>query len=161
MEVSGLFAGAGLTLSANQMENGELRFRMIAPDGSGYIRTVAGQHGGWQNAHYHEGVMETYVVQSGWMGFVQVVSLDEVSMLAEILVLKVGQAITTKPQVAHNIYLPAGAVIHTVKYGTEVPNPLKGADGYPAHQSFHLWSKSLTEEYVLERPGVIVRNMFT
>jgi hypothetical protein len=33
------------------MPNGELRFRLIGPDGSSYIRTVASPMGAWQNSH--------------------------------------------------------------------------------------------------------------
>lgn len=125
------------------MPNGEYRFRMMANDGSGCIMTVAGEQSEWQNAHYHRGVMETYVVQSGWMGFAERDGYDfNVSMYHK------GQTITSNPLNEHNVYLPVGTVIYTVKHGIEIPNPEKGADWYPATEAFDTWSKGLSEDQI-------------
>jgi len=102
----------GITCRHELMENGELRFRLNSEDGSAYIRTVSGETGAWQNSHFHKSVRETYIVQNGWMAFASLVD----SRLS-LSVLRIGDVITTEPFIAHNVYLPSGAVIHTVKHG--------------------------------------------
>ncbi|MEW6586624.1 MAG: hypothetical protein AB1442_13585 [Nitrospirota bacterium] len=95
-----------------QMDNGELRFRLKSSDGNDYIRTVAGKSGAWQKAHKHMALCETYVVISGWIGFA-----ERKRGQMTISVLGEGDVVTTRPGVVHNVYLPAGAVIHTAKHG--------------------------------------------
>ncbi len=95
------------------MPNGEKRFRLNkSTEGSGYIRTESSAKGGWQNAHYHESVLETYVVQSGW-----IVACEERGGAHRYVRYEPGQVFTTQPDVVHNIYMSAGSVIHTVKHG--------------------------------------------
>ena len=96
---------------------GELRFRLSSADGTRYIRTVLpiGSEGEWQDAHYHRSVLETYIVQSGWIAFVEEVNGHPLARR-----LGPGDIVTTQPGVHHNIYMPAGAAIHTVKHGVAV-----------------------------------------
>lgn len=103
-----------ITAIHSLMPNKELRFRLSkSTEGSGYIRTEASTTGGWQKAHYHESVLETYVVQSGW-----IVACEERGNGAYRYVkYEAGQVFTTQPRVVHNIYMSAGSVIHTVKHG--------------------------------------------
>lgn len=105
----------GITTSHESMENREMRFRLMATDGSAYIRTVAGASGAWQNSHLHRNLRETYIVQSGWMVLVELRDGKEA-----FLRLLPGEVASTTPGVAHNVYLPGGAVIHTVKHGATV-----------------------------------------
>ncbi|MEX0664740.1 MAG: hypothetical protein WD598_08215 [Acidimicrobiia bacterium] len=107
----------GIQVSFSVMLNGELRFRLMHADGSGYIRTIASDDGAWQNAHYHDSVMETYIVQEGWMGFVEQIDGDMRPGRKHP-----GDIVTTRPGISHNVYLPAGAVIHTVKHGPGEPD---------------------------------------
>lgn len=102
----------GITTNHQQMPNGELRFRLIGPDGSAYIRTVAGPKGGWQNSHYHHQLRETYIVEKGWMVMAE---LDDDGALS-FHKLNAGDIRTSPVKRAHNVFLPAGAVIHTVKH---------------------------------------------
>ncbi len=94
------------------MPNQEFRFRRMHQDGSGYIRTQAGDEGAWQNSHFHLGVKEIYAVQSGWMAIVELRDGQPVWRI-----LREGDTVTTEIGVAHNVYLPVGAAIHTVKFG--------------------------------------------
>lgn len=121
-----------------EMDNGELRFRLKHADGTAYIRTVADETGGWQNSHFHNHVVETYVVQSGWMGFAELI---EGAMMIRLI--KEGEIVTTRPTIVHNVYLPAYAVIHTVKHGQA-----KGEDREAGGDAsaFDLATKSLTGE---------------
>lgn len=99
-------------LETERMPNGELRARFVSPDGNNYIRTEAGSDGAWQNAHYHTALRETYVVEKGWMAY----ATDDEDTLS-VSVLWPHELVTTQPRQPHNVYLPAGAVIHTIKHG--------------------------------------------
>lgn len=132
--------------NGQQMPNGERRFRMTAPDDSAYIRTEAGEQGAWQNAHSHGGVRETYIVQSGWMAFATIGGDGS----PHVVIYRAGEVVSSEPAHVHNVYLPAGAVIHTVKHGEAVGNPDKGgADWWPASGAFDAATKSLTEVELL------------
>lgn len=104
----------GIKTKYDLMDNGERRFRLnCTADGSSYCRTVASKTGAWQNSHYHEYASEFYVVQSGW-----IVTAQKVENELKLRLLKEGESVTFLPYVHHNIYLSAGSVIHTIKYGT-------------------------------------------
>lgn len=106
----------GVRCHHQQMPNGEIRFRLIGPDGSSYIRTVAGPVGGWQNSHYHERLRETYIVEEGW------IVIAKLNRETNDLILNryaAGSIVTTQRNIAHNVYLPAKTVIHTVKHGAD------------------------------------------
>ena len=142
----------GMKMPCNQMDNGEYRFRMMSSsDGSGYIRTVMPDNDrGWQNAHYHGGVMETIIVQEGWVASADLLPSGE----RKITIFKKNDVWTSRPGHAHNIYMPAGAVTHCIKHGQDVGNPEKnGADWYPAPEDFDSWSKSLSEEDIFRLAG--------
>jgi hypothetical protein len=125
------------------MPNGEKRYSVSLPDGSAWILTVAGETGGWQNAHYHKGVRETYIVQSGWMAFATID--DEGNYNIDIYV--PGDVVNSLPTQHHNVYLPVGAVTHTVKHGDAIGNPdKKGNDWYPAFSDFDTWTKGMGED---------------
>lgn len=113
-ELEAMLEAQGIETRHQCMDNGEFRFRLVAGDGSAYIRTVAGSRGAWQRSHYHNNLLETYIVQDGWIALVELV--DDAPR-HHILV--PGTVFTTKPGVAHNVYMPAGAVTHTVKHGAD------------------------------------------
>src|SRR3989344_3885500 len=142
----------GMKFPANQMDNGEYRFRVMGPDNSGYIRTVMPSNDrGWQNSHYHKGIRETIVVQTGWVGVADFCDLG----ITRIRVYKKNDVWTSQPGEAHNIYMPAGAVTHCVKHGDDVGNPAKnGADWYEAPADFDQWSKSLSEADIFRLAGL-------
>lgn len=103
----------GVTFPCEQMENGERRFRCVDADGYGYALTkMPAQAGGWQNSHFHRDIIETYIVQEGWIVFAELG--DGKARLHRLLP---GEVVTTSPLVVHNLYLPGGAVVHTVKHG--------------------------------------------
>jgi mannose-6-phosphate isomerase-like protein (cupin superfamily) len=102
----------GVSAVHSKMDNGELRYRLVAADGSAYVRVEASAEGGWQNSHYHKEVLETYIIQKEWAAFVE---LDAGN--AQWKIMKPGDVYTTRRQVPHNVYLPAHAVIHVVKHG--------------------------------------------
>lgn len=132
-------ADAGFTSDARRMDNGELRIRLRASGKSTYIRTEDIAEGAWQNAHRHRGVRETYFVERGWIA-----SAEESDGVRVVRVHFAGDVFTSQPNIDHNVYLPPGAVIHTVQYGEAVGNPDRGGhDWYPADEAFDAWSKSL------------------
>lgn len=132
---------AGISISGSRMENGEYRFRLMRgqdDDGSGYIMTIMPENtSGWQKSHYHKGVMETYIVQSGWIGYVeQLPGQDPI-----VQVCREREIFTSSPDIPHNVYMPAGAVIHTVKHG----RALEGKDWHSSPE-MDLFCAGITEE---------------
>lgn len=106
-----------ITTKHELMPNGERRFRLRKDDGTAYIRTEASSESGWQTSHFHSQVLETYIVQSGWMAFAE--------LIGESLSLRIyepGQSVISRPEVVHNVFLSSNAVIHTVKHGTAFGN---------------------------------------
>jgi len=105
----------GITSKHGRMPSGELRFRLLSADGTAYIRTEAQPGGGWQTAHSHEKVLETYIVQNGWVAYAEFIKNN-----LTINRFYPGECFTTRPHVIHNVYMPADAVIHTVKHGNGI-----------------------------------------
>lgn len=135
----------GAVANGEEMDNGELRFRLMV-NGSGYIWTQppADQLPAWQNSHFHKGVFETYIVQTGQMAMA---SLHEGKRVVKVY--GAGAVVTTELDVPHNLYLYPGSGIHTIKHGVPVGNPERGgADWYPADEDFDAWTKSLDEENI-------------
>lgn len=102
-----------VSLNCQQMDNGEIRYRMLGSDGSTYIRTEASDHSGWENSHYHKALRELYLVSSGWI-LIAVPEGDGV----KITRLEAGETYLTQPGVPHNVYMSPFAVTHTVKFGS-------------------------------------------
>jgi hypothetical protein len=123
------------------MENGEWRFRLMARDGSGYIRTETGTAGAWQNSHWHNVVRETYIVQVGWIALVE----QHAAGLTWTL-LRPSDIHTTEPRVQHNVYMSAHSVVHTIKHG-----PIDGAEDWTPAPELDAATKCITEEEILKR----------
>lgn len=105
----------GISESHEKMPNGEYRFRLIHSSGNGYVMTVAGSEGAWQMSHSHRSISEVYVVEDGWMAFA---SMPHDTTEPKIEVFRRGAVVQSQPSVPHNVYLPRGARIHTVKIGS-------------------------------------------
>jgi len=106
----------GFVFSGKEMtETGEIRVRVINPDGSAYTMTMLpeDQPGGWQQSHWHQGVEELYCVQKGMIGYARLNNSGELVLSLHCA----GDLFMTKPRTAHNVYMFSGAVIHTVKCG--------------------------------------------
>ena len=138
-----LAAAYGIEARHESMPNGELRFRLYGPDGNGYIRTVAGECGAWQNSHYHRQVRETYIVERGWMVLAE---WDENQQDVALTRFDEGCVVTTSVGREHNVYLPTNAVIHTVKHGAKSAEP----DWHPAEKLDRL-TKCLTHADIVSR----------
>ena len=107
----------------HEMDNGELRFRLRSEDGPAYALTKAGPKGAWQQSHFHPVAHETYIVERGWIGFA---SLN--GEQAKIEVFAAGEIFTTPPGVVHTIYMPADAVMHTIKHGASAAEDRSTSD---------------------------------
>ena len=106
----------GITTLHEAMDNGELRFRLRAADGSSYIRTQASKSSGWQNSHLHRRVHELNVIQQGAM-----VVVEERDGALSIRVVRAGEFYLCPLDVPHNSYMAPDTVAHTVKYGQDLP----------------------------------------
>lgn len=131
----------GMIAGGEIMPNGEQRFRFTcAADGTGYIRTEGVGDSGWQNAHYHEGLIETWMIQRG-----RILFACEKDGRRRVEAYGPGDVLSSEPGVPHNMALYGDAVTHCVKHGVAVGNPQRnGADWYPTSPEFDAWTKSLT-----------------
>ncbi len=146
----GALKSHGVVVDGRIMDNGEKRFSLKV-GGVGYIWTEPpdDKAPGWQNAHYHAGLRETYIVERGTIALAYNYRFDGRSDFRNLVeIFNQGDMFTVEPLEQHNVYLFAGSAIHTVQHGTPVPNPAKtsGVDWYEAHPVFDSWSKSLSEE---------------
>ena len=104
----------GIYTAHHEMDNGELRFRLISESGSSYILTKSTGDNGWQKSHVHYKKQEFYLVEKGiaWIallrdGKVQIKQLYE----NDSMLIPLG--------VPHNVRMSDNAVLHTIKYGTQ------------------------------------------
>lgn len=141
----------GIEFDGRKMPNGEYRFKLSSKfDGSSYIRTemTSDVPGAWQNAHFHKGIVETYVVQEGWIA-----SAGQKNEEVKVKIYKSGEVFTTEIGIAHNIFMSPGTTIHTIKHGKvgdDFGNPEKGGtDWWPA-LNLDVESKKITEENLLK-----------
>lgn len=131
----------GVTAKHNRMDNGELRYRIVATDGSSYVRVEATEDSGWQNSHYHNAVLETYIIQKEWAALVE---LDNGEAVYRIM--QPGDVYTTRPGISHNVYLPAHAVIHVVKHGDTA-----AGDDWHSDEILDSRTKCVSEEQIPHR----------
>lgn len=131
------------------MDNDEARVTFLNSDDSGYAYTMS-PAGGWQNAHYHKGLLETYIVQTGSIAFAYINPVDGEYKLATY---SAGETVTTETNVSHNIFMFPGAILHTVKHGIAVANQAKAdqADWYEAPAEFDAWTKALTADQITQQ----------
>lgn len=107
----------GISFTGTVMDNGESRFRIMngaRNSGYGYILTsMPKDERGWQNSHFHKSIRETYIVQRGWIGC----AILKSNKTVHFYIYHENEIFTTEVNQPHNIYMSAGAVIHTVKHG--------------------------------------------
>ena len=108
-------ARLGVTAAHERMDNGEVRFRLQAEDGSKYCRTQAVGESGWQNSHLHHTISEMNIVQSGAVLVVTGTAGEHTLRLC-----RAEDWFLSSPNVPHNCYLYPGAVLHTVKFGANI-----------------------------------------
>ena len=127
---------------SERMPNGELRFRMYGKDGNGYVRVISGERR-MAKQPLPSPDSRAYIVETGW------IVLAECRSDAREFTLKrldAGGIVTTQPLLKHNVYLPAGALIHVVKHGS-VP----GKADWIAAPDLDAVTKGLSERQVLEQ----------
>lgn len=146
------FIKLGMNISFTRMPNGETRARLMGPDGSGYIGTETTEKSqGWQESHFHTGAIEWYAVQSGKIAFAELHENGEILLT----IIGAGGTVQSRPNMAHNVFMFAGAKIHTVKFGQtdldrhpEFRNPEKGSDWWP-HPQLDTITKSFPVDQIV------------
>lgn len=103
----------GIRTAHHEMDSGERRYRLISETGSSYILTQANAADFWQKSHYHKKKKEYYVVEFGWV----LIARYENGQL-RIFRLHPDEPCFIPAGVMHNIFMPAGTILHTIKYGT-------------------------------------------
>ncbi len=104
----------GLRTVHHEMDNGELRFRLVSDSGSSYIMTKSTGANGWQKSHFHNKKQEFYMVEKG---IVLIVLLRDGKV--EMKKLCVNECFSVPVGVPHNVLMSENAVLHTVKFGTK------------------------------------------
>ena len=135
MMPNGLMVGSETQHGTNR----ECRERVRFEDGSGCVCTVA-HEAGWQNAHSHVRAREWFTVVTGRVCLVE---RDHDGALTG-RIYEAGQAFETTPGRSHNLYVFAGAIFLTVKYGGE-------AKDWVVDTLLDAASKSLSEADLLVR----------
>jgi mannose-6-phosphate isomerase-like protein (cupin superfamily) len=102
----------GIHMRNHEMENGECRYRLIAQDGSAYIRVEASSDGGWQKSHFHEHGSELYIVQKGCA---KIIIQNEKDI--KYIMLTPYQSVVIHPGYSHNVWLAPFSITHTIKFG--------------------------------------------
>lgn len=103
----------GISAVHHEMENGEMRFRLVSDSGSSYILTKSPANTGWQNSHVHCVKREYYIVEKGSMYIAMLTDGKlQIQKLCE------NDSILIPAGVAHNALMSSDAIVHTVKFGT-------------------------------------------
>lgn len=103
----------GIHTAHHEMDNGELRFRLLSEHGSSYILTKSTGDNGWQKSHVHYRKQEFYLVEKGVV-FIALLIDNEV----QIKKLCENDSLLITPGVPHNVRMSDHALLHTIKYGT-------------------------------------------
>lgn len=104
----------GIHTIHHEMENGEMRFRLVSETGSSYILTKSTINNGWQNSHVHYRKREFYIVEKGFAFIALLVGGKlKIEKLCE------DDSLSIPVGIAHNVLMSDNAILHTVKFGTE------------------------------------------
>jgi mannose-6-phosphate isomerase-like protein (cupin superfamily) len=145
----------GISIRHGKMcANGELRFRLISSDGSAYIKTVTtNESEGWQNPHYHNYLKETYIVEEGWVGYIEYTGGETTAVK-----FNKGDVFTTKPGVSHNLYMPKDAVIHTIKHGSNKGSNEEETDWHSDSKASEILNSYVENEQAINFKSVEPKN---
>lgn len=100
-------------ISVETMDNGEVRHRFMDEDGSGYIKTISSNDGGWQKSHHHNHIYEFYFVEKGKI--ILTTYADSSETILKCREYNALESFIILPRQVHNIKMGSNAVIHTLK----------------------------------------------
>ena len=134
----------GSAFTRKVMPNGEARTRMQFQEGPATCVTTGpdwlpGNNPlPWQEAHFHHGLLETYVLVCGWVYLLWIDPNVKTRCMDEP-----GQTITFEPGVPHIVLPGPNSVILSSTYGDTFPNPDRGyKDWWPVKKSFSKQAKA-------------------
>ena len=104
----------GIGTVHHEMDNGELRFRLVSDSGSSYILTKSTENNGWQRSHVHYKKREVYVVEKGVVLMAQLIDGE-----AKITKLCENDVVSVPVGIPHNVRMSDSAVLHALKYGVQ------------------------------------------
>lgn len=122
-----------VTITQKEMPNGETRTRTKFLDGTTSSLTTMGdwpcnESLPWQEAHYHVGLIEDYLVLEGWICIVAC-RLGERPIY---MTYRAGTHSRIDPDIAHSVLLGPHTMLVTATHGSPVGNPeKKGNDWWP------------------------------
>lgn len=130
----------GIQINHELMDSGEIRFRLIASDGSGYARIHAPNVGYWQNSHVHSTMSEIIVVHKGWVVFVEI---DPDRGSCSFQRFGAGAIFKSRPNIPHNLFVSANCILMCLKHGDMTAND------WIASPALDNLTKHMTEDQVL------------
>lgn len=104
-------AAIGLTFPCEEIR-GQTRGRVAHESGCVAGMIVAGEDGGWQNAHHSVYPDEVAAVHEGWIA-IAVPSSGGV----RVQIFRKGESLTMSPNFPHNTYMSANTVLLYLKFG--------------------------------------------
>lgn len=105
------FCNYGISITGDEMDNGEIRFRMMS-EASSYIRVDSCNADNWQNAHYHSEQKEFFFIEKG---AAIVVTLEDQKKVINHY--SSGEFFVVAPMIPHNVFMEKGSISHTIKWG--------------------------------------------
>jgi len=136
----------GIAVSAKVMPNGEARSR-ISHSETGLSVSITSTFEtpgacGWQNSHRHtSGIVETYVVQTGWL---VVAHQDGPTSTPLFRRYGAGKQVVLTGEDAHNVYVGEGTVFACVKSGSA-----EGRNDWTPVPDFDVLVRSFSEAEML------------
>jgi mannose-6-phosphate isomerase-like protein (cupin superfamily) len=139
--------GLKTNISCSIMDNKELRFRVVANNGVdpfAYNLVATPDKGGWQNAHNHQHIVETWVVSRGC----QIVMEEQKNLSINITILEPGDTYSSTLGLKHNCYVFPNTITHTIK--TTIGNYSLDGD-WDYDEEFDKFTKSFDmDEFIKE-----------
>ena len=124
----------GVDVTKKVMPNGEKRTRIGLPGGMAISITEMVVYSldisplPWQNAHFHKGLTEDYLVLKGWAFFASSFSGEA----PRYEMCHIGSHIRVDPERAHCVLLGPGTLLQTTVHESPIGNPeKKGNDWWP------------------------------
>jgi hypothetical protein len=148
--------GIPVTFAAKEMPGGAMRYRLTLGTKATFHLTEGGR-GGWEEAHFHKGLYEHYVVMKGKI----IVAIEDALADESRISLRPyheGEAVTVKPNCVHNVFLCPFSIIAVTKWGEPIGNPAKqGKDWWEADSRFSNYTQRLTQEEMLNSHGKFIK----
>lgn len=151
----------GVKTSGQILENGISEIYNRSPDGTVYLRTEVpdGEIGLWQKSRGSNAPLENFLVQKGWVAYIELCNGQIVPMIRTSLT-----SFTGVPKYPYTLFVGPGTILHSIKLGADTSDPPKNAENPETtamlesmiNQDFENKLKSMYEDIVRIDHGIYV-----